>query len=48
LVKIGNGESENPFNVKEIVKVLNLSDCGIATSGIYEREKYLQSHHKKL
>lgn len=33
----------NPFNVKEIVKVLNLSDCGIATSGIYERGKHIYS-----
>jgi len=31
----------NPFNVKEIVKVLNLSDCGIATSGTYERGQHI-------
>jgi len=31
----------NPFNVKEIVKVLNLSNCGIATSGTYERGKHI-------
>jgi thiamine biosynthesis lipoprotein len=31
----------NPFNVKEIVKVLSLSDCGIATSGTYERGQHI-------
>ena len=31
----------NPFNVKEIVKVLKLSDCGIATSGTYERGQHI-------
>lgn len=31
----------NPFNVKEIVKVLNLSDSGIATSGTYERGQHI-------
>ena len=31
----------NPFNVKEIVKVLNLSNCGIATSGTYERGQHI-------
>ena len=31
----------NPFNVAEIVKVLNLSDCGIATSGTYERGQHI-------
>lgn len=32
---------KNPFNVKEIVKVLNLSDSGIATSGTYERGQHI-------
>ena len=31
----------NPFNVKEIIKVLNLSDVGIATSGTYERGQHI-------
>lgn len=31
----------NPFNVQEIVKVLELSDCGIATSGTYERGQHI-------
>jgi thiamine biosynthesis lipoprotein len=31
----------NPFNVQQIVKVLNLSDCGIATSGTYERGQHI-------
>jgi thiamine biosynthesis lipoprotein len=31
----------NPFNTKEIVKVLKLSNCGIATSGTYERGQHI-------
>ena len=31
----------NPFNVAQIVKVLNLSNCGIATSGTYERGQHI-------
>lgn len=31
----------NPFNKNEIVKVLNLSNCGIATSGTYERGQHI-------
>jgi thiamine biosynthesis lipoprotein len=31
----------NPFDVSQIVKVLNLSDCGIATSGTYERGQHI-------
>lgn len=31
----------NPFDVTQIVKVLNLSDCGIATSGTYERGEHI-------
>lgn len=32
---------KNPFNTKEIVKVLTLKDCGIATSGTYERGEHI-------
>ena len=31
----------NPFNLKTIVKKVNLRNCGIATSGIYERGKHI-------
>ena len=31
----------NPFNKSEIVKVLKLSNCGIATSGTYERGQHI-------
>jgi thiamine biosynthesis lipoprotein len=31
----------NPFNVKEIVKVVKLRSNGIATSGTYERGKHV-------
>ena len=31
----------NPFNVTEIVKVLKLNNCGIATSGTYERGQHI-------
>jgi FAD:protein FMN transferase len=31
----------NPFNIKEIVKVLSFTDCGIATSGTYERGEHI-------
>ena len=31
----------NPFNKSEIVKVLSLSNCGIATSGTYERGQHV-------
>jgi thiamine biosynthesis lipoprotein len=31
----------NPFNKSQIIKVLNLSDCGIATSGTYERGQHI-------
>jgi thiamine biosynthesis lipoprotein len=31
----------NPFNVAQIVKVLKLSNCGIATSGTYERGQHI-------
>lgn len=41
-----NGEKwkvgiKNPFNTREIVKVLRVSNCGIATSGNYERGKHI-------
>ena len=31
----------NPFNTKQIVKALSLKDCGIATSGTYERGEHI-------
>ena len=31
----------NPFNVDEIVKVLSISDCGVATSGSYIRGQHI-------
>jgi thiamine biosynthesis lipoprotein len=31
----------NPFNKSQIVKVLSLSNCGIATSGTYERGQHI-------
>jgi thiamine biosynthesis lipoprotein len=31
----------NPFNTQEIVKVLSVSDCGIATSGTYIRGAHI-------
>lgn len=31
----------NPFNVKEIIKIIKLSNCGIATSGTYERGQHI-------
>jgi len=31
----------NPFNMQEIVKVLSLSDCGVATSGTYIRGQHI-------
>lgn len=37
----------NPFNKKEIVKVLNLSNCGIATSGTYERGQHIYNPFTK-
>lgn len=33
----------NPFNPVEIVKVLSLSDCGVATSGTYFRGQHIYS-----
>lgn len=31
----------NPFNPQEIVKVLSLTDCGVATSGTYVRGQHI-------
>ena len=31
----------NPFNMNEIVKVLSVSDCGVATSGTYVRGQHI-------
>lgn len=31
----------NPFNKSENIKILSLSDCGIATSGTYERGNHI-------
>jgi len=31
----------NPFNMKEVVKVLSISDCGVATSGTYVRGQHI-------
>ena len=31
----------NPFNTNEIVKVLSVSDCGVATSGTYIRGQHI-------
>jgi thiamine biosynthesis lipoprotein len=36
----------NPFNLKEIVKVLSLSDCGVATSGTYVRGQHIYTKRK--
>lgn len=32
---------QNPFNSQEIVKVLAISDCGVATSGTYVRGEHI-------
>lgn len=42
----GDGENwrvglRNPFNPKEIVKVLSVTDCGVATSGTYVRGQHI-------
>ncbi len=31
----------NPFNLREIVKVLSITDCGVATSGTYIRGQHI-------
>lgn len=37
----------NPFNPGEIVKVLNVADCGVATSGNYFRGDHIYNPHAK-
>lgn len=32
---------KNPFNIKEIIKVVQLEDCGMATSGTYLRGQHI-------
>jgi thiamine biosynthesis lipoprotein len=32
---------QNPFNPREIVKVLSVSNCGVATSGTYVRGQHI-------
>jgi thiamine biosynthesis lipoprotein len=32
---------QNPFNPREIVKVLSVTDCGVATSGTYVRGQHI-------
>jgi thiamine biosynthesis lipoprotein len=39
---------QNPFNLKEIVKVVRISDRGIATSGNYQRGKHIVNPKTKL
>lgn len=35
----------NPFHMHEIVKVLTVSDCGVATSGTYIRGEHIYNPH---
>lgn len=35
----------NPYNSEQIVKVLDLTDCGIATSGTYIRGQHIYNPH---
>lgn len=35
----------NPFNTKEIVKVLSIENMGVATSGTYERGQHIYNPH---
>ena len=39
---------QNPFNLKEIVKVLSLHDCGVATSGTYVRGQHIYNPRNSL
>jgi FAD:protein FMN transferase len=32
---------KNPFNMNEVVKVLHLTNCGLATSGTYEKGQHI-------
>jgi len=36
----------NPFNMDEIVKVLSVTDCGVATSGTYVRGQHIYNPHQ--
>jgi FAD:protein FMN transferase len=36
----------NPFNKSEIVKVLRVSNCGVATSGTYERGQHIYNSER--
>lgn len=36
----------NPFNLTEIIKVLELTNCGIATSGTYIRGQHVYDPHR--
>jgi FAD:protein FMN transferase len=37
----------NPFNIEEIVKIISVSDCGIATSGTYIRGQHIYNPHNR-
>ncbi len=37
----------NPFNKKEVIKVIFLTDGGVATSGEYERGEHIYNPHSK-
>ncbi len=37
----------NPFNLDEIVKVLSVTDCGVATSGTYIRGQHIYNPKKE-
>lgn len=37
----------NPFNTKEIIKILSLTNCAVATSGTYERGEHIYSLKNK-
>jgi thiamine biosynthesis lipoprotein len=39
---------QNPFNLKEIIKIVRLSNKGIATSGNYQRGKHILNPKTKL
>lgn len=36
----------NPFNSGEIIKILNITNQGVATSGVYERGQHIYNPHK--
>jgi thiamine biosynthesis lipoprotein len=39
---------QNPFNLKEIIKVLKISNKGVATSGNYQRGKHILNPKTKI